>query len=157
MKCPYCGHEEDRVLDSRPAKDGEAIKRRRECVSCGGRFNTFEEIEERRLTVIKKDERREPFERSKILTGMLTACRKRPISVEALEKAVDEIEMHFRNQPEREVRSSDIGEMVIQKLRELDQVAFVRFASVYLEFEDVDQFRQLADALGRKKHRSRGH
>ena len=154
MKCPYCGHQEDKVLDSRSAKDGEAIKRRRECLSCGGRFNTFEEIEERLLTVIKKDESREPFDRTKILRGMRTACEKRPVSAEALEEAADAIEMHFRNQPSREVYSRDIGELVIEALRELDQVAFVRFASVYWQFEDVLQFRELVDALS-KRQRSR--
>ena len=151
MKCPYCGHQEDKVLDSRSAKDGEAIKRRRECTSCGGRFNTFEEIEERQLIVIKKDETREPFERSKILRGMVTACEKRPVSTEALEEAVDSIEMHVRGLPSREVRSREIGEMVIDKLRALDQVAFVRFASVYLEFEDIHQFKEIVNMLARRR------
>jgi len=151
MKCPYCGHQEDKVLDSRSSKDGEAIKRRRECTSCGGRFNTFEEIEERQLIVIKKDETREPFERSKILRGMVTACEKRPVSTEALEEAVDAIEMHFRGLPSREVRSREIGEMVIDKLRALDQVAFVRFASVYLEFEDIHQFKEIVNMLARRR------
>ncbi len=141
------------MLDSRSNKDGESIKRRRECLACGGRFNTFEEIEERQLIVIKKDEAREPFDRSKALRGMLTACEKRPVSVEALEEAVDAIEMHFRNQPTREVRSSEIGEMVIEKLRELDQVAFVRFASVYWQFEDIQQFREIVDVMARKRRR----
>ncbi|MCC6485639.1 MAG: transcriptional regulator NrdR [Armatimonadetes bacterium] len=151
MKCPYCGHQEDRVLDSRSTKEGESIKRRRECLECGARFNTFEEIEERRLQVIKKDESREPFDRGKILRGMITACEKRPVSVEDLEQAVDEIEKHFRNQPTREVRSSDIGEMVIERLRQLDQVAFVRFASVYWQFEDVQQFREIVDRMAARK------
>ncbi len=151
MKCPYCGHLEDRVLDSRSSKEGESIKRRRECLSCGGRFNTFEEIEERRLQVVKKDESRESFDRGKILRGMITACEKRPVSAEALEQAVDEIEMHFRNQATREVRSSEIGEMVIETLRQLDQVAFVRFASVYWQFEDVKQFREIVDRMAARK------
>lgn len=151
MKCPYCGHQEDKVLDSRSAKDGEAIKRRRECTSCGGRFNTFEEIEERQIIVIKKDETREPFERSKILRGMQTACEKRPVSAEALEEAVEAIEMHLRRLPSREVRSRDIGEMVIDRLRALDQVAFVRFASVYWEFEDVHQFKEIVNMLSRRR------
>lgn len=155
MKCPYCGHQEDKVLDSRTSKDGEAIKRRRECIGCGGRFNTFEEIEERQLIVIKKDDTREPFERSKILRGMQTACEKRPVRTEALEEAVDAIEMHFRNQPTREVQSREIGEMVIEKLRALDQVAFVRFASVYWEFEDILQFREIVNMLARRRSASR--
>ena len=147
MKCPYCGHQEDRVLDSRTVKDGESIKRRRECLRCQGRFNTFEEIEERQLVVIKKDQSREPFDRRKILKGMSTACEKRPVSTGDLERAVDEIEMLFRSRPTREVSSREIGELVIEKLRELDQVAFVRFASVYWEFGDVEQFREVVNAL----------
>ena len=153
MKCPYCGHMEDRVLDSRSSKEGESIKRRRECLACSGRFNTFEEIEERRLLVVKKDESREPFDRNKVMRGMITACEKRPVSVESIEQSVDEIEMYFRNQPTREVRSSDIGEMVIEKLRQLDQVAFVRFASVYWQFQDVAQFREIVDTMSRKRSR----
>lgn len=154
MKCPFCGHTEDKVLDSRDHRGGESIKRRRECEKCGGRFNTYEEVEESRLTVIKKDQRREPFSRDKILKGMQTACEKRPVSAEALDEAVESIEMHFRNQPTREVPSSAIGEKVIDALRELDEVAFVRFASVYLQFEDVGQFRQIVDALSmRHRHR----
>ncbi|MEI6915837.1 MAG: transcriptional regulator NrdR [Armatimonadota bacterium] len=153
MKCPYCGHMEDRVLDSRSSKEGESIKRRRECLACSGRFNTFEEIEERRLLVVKKDESREPFDRNKVMRGMITACEKRPVSVESIEQSVEEIEMYFRNQPTREVRSSDIGEMVIEKLRQLDQVAFVRFASVYWQFQDVAQFREIVDTMSRKRSR----
>ncbi|BCW98586.1 MAG: transcriptional repressor NrdR [Armatimonadota bacterium] len=155
MKCPYCGHQEDRVLDSRTVKDGESIKRRRECLRCQGRFNTFEEIEERQLVVIKKDQGREPFDRRKILRGMSTACEKRPVSTEDLERAVDEIEMVFRSRPTREVSSREIGELVIEKLRELDQVAFVRFASVYWEFEDVEQFKEVVNALSSRRSRSR--
>ncbi len=143
------------MLDSRTVKDGESIKRRRECLRCQGRFNTFEEIEERQLVVIKKDEGREPFDRRKILKGMSTACEKRPVSTESLERAVDEIEMHFRSRPTREVRSREIGELVIEKLRELDQVAFVRFASVYWEFEDVEQFKEVVNALSSRRSRSR--
>lgn len=154
MRCPYCGHQEDRVLDSRSVNDGESIKRRRECLSCGGRFNTFEDIEERQLVVIKKDDTREPFDRRKILRGMQTACEKRPVSTEALEEAADEIEMHFRRQPSREVQSSDIGALVIEKLRSLDQVAFVRFASVYMQFQDIAQFRQLVDTLAHRDKRA---
>ena len=156
MRCPYCGHQEDKVLDSRSYREGEAIKRRRECLECGGRFNTLEEIEERQLVVLKKDDSREPFDRTKILRGMQIACEKRPVSTEDIEDAVDAIEMAFRNQPSREVRSREIGEMVIEKLRSLDQVAFVRFASVYWQFENVDQFSELVEALGRKRPRRDG-
>ncbi len=148
MKCPYCGHNDDKVLDSRAVREGEGIRRRRECLACARRFTTYEEIEEMRLTVVKRDERREPFDRSKILKGMLTACEKRPVSVAQLENAADEIERALYNRGEKEVRSVEIGEMVIERLRELDQVAYVRFASVYRKFEDVTQFKELVDILG---------
>lgn len=148
MKCPYCGHNDDKVLDSRAVREGEGIRRRRECLACARRFTTYEEIEEMRLTVVKRDESREPFDRSKILKGMLTACEKRPVSVAQLENAVDEIERALYNRGEKEVRSVEIGEMVIERLRELDQVAYVRFASVYRKFEDVTQFKELVDILG---------
>ena len=147
MKCPYCGHKDDKVLDSRSIREGEGIRRRRECLACGRRFTTHEEIEEMRLVVVKKDQRREPFDRSKILKGMLTACEKRPVSVAQLESAVDEIERALYNRGDKEVDSSEIGDMVIEKLRRLDQVAYVRFASVYRQFEDVTQFKELVDVL----------
>lgn len=147
MKCPYCGHKDDKVLDSRSIREGEGVRRRRECLACGRRFTTYEEIEEMRLVVVKKDERREPFDRSKVLKGMLTACEKRPVSVAQLESAVDEIERALYNRGDKEVRSAEIGDMVIQKLRRLDQVAYVRFASVYRQFEDVTQFKELVDVL----------
>jgi transcriptional repressor NrdR len=147
MKCPYCGHKDDKVLDSRSVREGEGVRRRRECLACARRFTTYEEIEEVRLTVVKKDERREPFDRSKILKGMLTACEKRPVSVAQLEAAVDEIERALYNRGEKEVRSVEIGDMVIEKLKRLDQVAYIRFASVYRQFEDVTQFRELIEVL----------
>jgi len=147
MKCPYCGHKDDKVLDSRSIREGEGVRRRRECLACGRRFTTYEEIEEMRLVVVKKDERREPFDRSKVLKGMLTACEKRPVSVAQLESAVDEIERALYNRGDKEVRSVEIGDMVIEKLRRLDQVAYVRFASVYRQFEDVTQFKELVDVL----------
>jgi len=147
MKCPYCGHKDDKVLDSRSVREGEGIRRRRECLECGRRFTTYEEIEEMRLVVVKKDERREPFDRSKILKGMLTACEKRPVSVAQLEQAADQIERSIYNRGDKEVRSTEIGEMVIEKLRGLDQVAYIRFASVYRQFEDVTQFKELVDIL----------
>lgn len=147
MKCPYCGHKDDKVLDSRSVREGEGVRRRRECLACARRFTTYEEIEELRLTVVKKDERREPFDRSKILKGMLTACEKRPVSVAQLEAAVDEIERALYNAGRKEIRSVEIGDMVIEKLKRLDQVAYIRFASVYRQFEDVTQFKELVDVL----------
>ena len=151
MKCPYCGHKDDKVLDSRSIREGEGIRRRRECLACGRRFTTYEQIEEMRLMVVKKDERREPFDRSKILKGMVTACEKRPVSVAQLEAAVDEIERALYNRGDKEVRSAEIGDMVIEKLRRLDRVAYVRFASVYRQFEDVTQFKELVDVLDRDR------
>jgi transcriptional repressor NrdR len=145
MKCPYCGHKDDKVLDSRSTREGEGIRRRRECLGCARRFTTYEEIEEMRLTVVKKDQSREPFDRSKIFKGMLTACEKRPVSVAQLEAAVDDIERALYNRGDKEVRSVEIGDMVIEKLRRLDQVAYIRFASVYRQFEDVTQFQELVD------------
>ena len=147
MKCPYCGHNDDKVLDSRSMRDGEGIRRRRECLECARRFTTYEEIEEMRLMVAKRDLRREPFDRSKILRGMLTACEKRPVSLAQLEQAVEEIERALNNRGEREVSSTDIGEMVISKLHDLDKVAYIRFASVYRQFEDVTQFKELVEVL----------
>lgn len=147
MKCPYCGHIDDKVLDSRAVRDGEGIRRRRECLECARRFTTYEEIEEMRLMVVKRDLRREPFDRSKILKGMLTACEKRPVSVAQLDQAVEEIERVLNNRGDREVNSTDIGEMVIDKLRQLDKVAYIRFASVYRQFEDVTQFKELVEVL----------
>lgn len=147
MKCPYCGHNDDKVLDSRAVREGEGIRRRRECLGCDRRFTTYEEIEEMRLMVVKKDLRREPFDRSKILKGMVTACEKRPVSAAQLDDAVEEIERALNNRGDREVNSTDIGEMVIDKLRQLDKVAYIRFASVYRQFEDVTQFKELVEVL----------
>ncbi len=149
MRCPYCGSEEDHVVDSRPTQEGKAIRRRRECLQCGRRFTTFERYEERPLMVIKKDGRREPFDRNKVLQGMVIACRKRPISMEVLEKAVDEIEQEIHNRAETEISSVEIGRMVMQKLLEIDSVAYVRFASVYEEFQDPQQFNRVVQMLMR--------
>jgi transcriptional repressor NrdR len=154
MKCPYCGHKDDKVLDSRSVREGAGIRRRRECLVCARRFTTYEEIEELRLVVVKKDERREPFDRSKIRRGMITACEKRPVSVAQLEAAVDEIERALYNKGDKEVRSSEIGDMVIEKLRQLDQVAYVRFASVYRRFEDATQFKELVDVLSTERSKA---
>jgi len=150
MKCPYCGHKDDKVLDSRSTREGEGIRRRRECLGCSRRFTTYEEIEEMRLIVVKKDQSREPFDRSKILKGMLTACEKRPVSVGQLESAVDDIERALYNRGDKEVRSVEIGDMVIERLQRLDQVAYIRFASVYRQFEDVTQFKELVDVLDKQ-------
>lgn len=147
MRCPYCQHQEDRVLDSRAIRDGEAIKRRRECLACGRRFTTYEQIEERRVQVVKKDGRREPFDRQKILRGLELACRKRPVSTETLEEVIDEIERSLYDRGEREVQAADIGELVSQALHGLDPVAYVRFASVYQDFQDLTHFHELLDRL----------
>lgn len=154
MKCPYCGHQEDRVLDSRSVRDGESVKRRRECLRCGRRFTTYETIEEMEVMVVKKDQRREPFERAKVFKGMKAACEKRPVSMETLESVADEIERTIYNSGIREVSSAEIGEMVIEALRKIDQVAYVRFASVYRQFEDVTQFKEIVDVLGGRKRSS---
>ncbi|MEN3002638.1 MAG: transcriptional regulator NrdR [Armatimonadota bacterium] len=149
MRCPYCGSGEDHVVDSRPTQEGRAIRRRRECLQCGRRFTTFERYEERPLMVIKKDGRREPFDRNKVLQGMVIACRKRPVSMDTLEKAVDEIEHEIHNRMEPEISSVEIGRMVMQKLLEIDPVAYVRFASVYEEFQDPQQFNRVVQMLMR--------
>ncbi len=152
MKCPYCGYEESKVVDSRPADEGESIRRRRECLSCGKRFTTYENVESLPLVVIKRDGRRETFDRNKMLNGMLKACEKRPISLSDLDKCVDEIEMTIQNTLKREISTIDIGELVMNHLRELDEVAYVRFASVYRQFKDINSFmRELNKLLGDQK------
>jgi len=140
MKCPFCGHQEDKVVDSRASADGRSIRRRRECLGCGKRFTTYEHVEEQPLMVIKKDGRREPFDRHKVLAGLVKACEKRPVGMEDLERLVDELERELSRQFEREVPSREIGERVMRQLHALDPVAYVRFASVYREFKDVEQF-----------------
>ena len=152
MKCPYCGHIEDKVIDSRGASDNEVIRRRRECLKCGKRFTTYEHLEAQPLMVVKKDDRREPFERQKLLAGVVKACEKRPVSMERLEQLVDELERELSQQFEREVSSREIGERVMKRLHSLDPVAYVRFASVYREFKDVAQFmRELKEILALKE------
>ena len=148
MKCPYCGHQDDKVLESRATREGEAIRRRRECLGCGRRFSTFEECEELRVMVVKRDGRREPFDRTKALRGMMVACEKRPVPMEILESAVDTIERAVYDKGDMEIASSDIGEMVADELHKIDMVAYVRFASVYRQFEDVGQFKEIVDDLG---------
>ena len=151
MKCPFCGHQEDKVVDSRASADGVSIRRRRECLGCAKRFTTYEHVEEQPLMIIKKDGRREPFDRHKLLAGLVKACEKRPVSMDELERLVDELERDLSQQFEREVSSREIGERVMKKLHALDPVAYVRFASVYREFKDVEQFmRELKDLLALK-------
>ena len=142
MKCPFCRNEEDKVVDSRSSGEGYLIRRRRECLKCGRRFTTYERVEEVPLMVIKKDGRREPFDRKKLLSGIMKACEKRPIGMDLLEGTVDEIERVLEKKFEKEVGSSQIGELVMKKLHKLDDVAYVRFASVYRQFKDVAQFME---------------
>ena len=140
MKCPYCGKDDTRVIDSRPVEENNSIRRRRVCDSCKRRFTTYEKIETIPLVVIKKDNIREPYDRSKIEGGILRACHKRPVSVNQIKQAVDEIEVEIFNREEKEISSGEIGELVMSKIHELDPVAYVRFASVYREFKDVETF-----------------
>ena len=140
LRCPFCQHMEDRVIDSRLSKDGDMIRRRRECANCQRRFTTYERVEETLPLVVKKDGRREAFDRSKILSGLQKACEKRPISVTVLEKLVDRIEQRLQDSGEREVHSREIGEQIMEELQKLDEVAYVRFASVYRSFRDVNEF-----------------
>jgi transcriptional repressor NrdR len=140
VRCPYCGHDEDKVIDSRPAEEGAAIRRRRECLNCGNRFTTYEKIETLPLMVIKKDGSRQPFNRDKLIAGILKSCEKRPVSTEQVETLVDSIENRYQNNLKREVSSREIGECVMKGLKEIDEVAYVRFASVYRQFKDVSSF-----------------
>lgn len=151
MKCPFCGFEESKVIDSRPTDEGEKIRRRRECIKCAKRFTTYEIIETVPIVVVKKDKTREVFDRSKLIKGMLTACEKRPVSMDMIEKAVSEIETTLQNSLDREVTSVHIGELVMDKLKGIDQVAYVRFASVYKQFKDVNAFmEELSSFLDKK-------
>ncbi len=140
MKCPYCGFDESKVIDSRPTDEGERIRRRRECLNCGKRFTTYEIIESVPVVVIKKDKSREPFDRNKLLNGMMRACEKRPVSIDTLEKIIDEIENLLQNSLDREVPSHMIGTYAMEKLKGVDEVAYVRFASVYRQFKDINTF-----------------
>ena len=151
MKCPFCGANEDKVIDSREASDAMAIRRRRECVKCQRRFTTYERLEESPLSVVKRDGRREPFDRKKILTGIVKACEKRPIPMDRIEALVDEIEREIGKEFEREVSSVDVGERVMRRLHALDEVAYVRFASVYRSFKDLNEFmKELREILDTK-------
>lgn len=151
MKCPFCDFMDNKVIDSRLSKDGDVIRRRRECIDCGRRFTTYERVEEMLPLVVKKDGRREPFDRNKILTGIKKACEKRPISITVIEKMVDSIEAAFTDVGEREVKSTEIGEKVMENLHKLDEVAYVRFASVYRSFRDINEFmNELKDLLDKR-------
>ncbi len=157
MKCPFCSHLEDKVVDSRSAQEGIAIRRRRECLQCGRRFTTYEHVEDVPFMVVKKDGRREPFDRSKLLAGLVKACEKRPVSLERIEGVVDGIERALQNNLDKEVSSSQIGEMVMQQLHEIDEVAYVRFASVYRQFKDINQFMgELKGLLDKEARQTEG-
>lgn len=154
MKCPFCAHLEDKVVDSRESKDGDSIRRRRECIECGRRFTSYERIDEIPYMVVKKDGKREGFDRNKIMAGLLRACEKRPISAPQLEAIVDSVEKYVQESLDRERPTSDIGKIIMQRLKELDKVAYVRFASVYLEFEDVSEFMNELKDLVRAREKS---
>ena len=151
MKCPFCGCEESKVIDSRPTDEGERIRRRRECITCAKRFTTYEIIESVPVIVVKKDKSREVFDRNKLFNGMLRACEKRPVSLDSIESAVNEIEATLQNSLDREVTSVHIGELAMDKLKDLDEVAYVRFASVYRQFKDINTFMDELAKLLREK------
>ena len=150
MKCPFCGFEESKVVDLRPTDEGARIRRRRECLKCEKRFTTYEIIETLPIIVIKKDSSRQQFDRDKLVNGLLRACEKRPVSIQTIEKAVDDIEMQLQNSLDREVKSEKIGELAMEKLKEIDEVAYVRFASVYRRFQDVSTFMEELNTLLKK-------
>ena len=147
MNCPYCGYTESKVIDSRPADEGASIRRRRECLSCGKRFTTYETVESLPMVVVKKDGSRQSFDRRKVLGGMIRACEKRPVPLAELEKIAAEIEQDLQNSMEREISTTAIGEKVMDRLRTVDQVAYVRFASVYRQFKDIDTFMEEVSKL----------
>ena len=152
MKCPFCGKLEEKVIDSREAPDGGSVRRRRECSACNRRFTTYERLEESPLLVVKRDGRREPFDRKKVLSGVLKACEKRPVPAEKMEQLVNDVEREVLHEFEREVPSVEIGERLMRRLHDLDEVAYVRFASVYRSFKDINQFmRELKDLLNKKQ------
>ena len=151
MKCPFCGYSESKVIDSRPTDEGERIRRRRECMNCAKRFTTYEIIESVPIIVVKKDKSREAFDRNKLLGGMMRACEKRQVTIETLEKAVDEIEANLQNSLDREVTSIHIGELAMDKLKDIDEVAYVRFASVYRHFRDINAFMDELSTLLKTK------
>ncbi len=142
MKCPFCSYFESKVIDSRPTDEGQAIRRRRECIKCGKRFTTYEKIEEIPMIVVKKGGNRQSYDRNKLLNGIIRACEKRPVSVDTIERIVDDIERTLSNSLEKEVTSKEIGEMVMSSLKDIDEVAYVRFASVYRQFKDLNSFME---------------
>jgi transcriptional repressor NrdR len=152
MKCPYCGHLRDKVVDSRESKEGEAIRRRRECLSCARRFTSYERIDEIAYMVIKKDGTRERFERQKLIAGLLKACEKRPVSIAAIEAVADKAEALLQERPDKEIGTEEVGALVMDELKRLDKVAYVRFASVYRHFRDIGEFMsELKDLLATKE------
>jgi transcriptional repressor NrdR len=151
MRCPYCSATEDKVVDTRPSEDEQMIRRRRECIGCGRRFTTYERIDEELPMVVKKDSRREPYDRRKLLGGIHKACDKRPVSAERIELMVDEVERHLRELAEKEIPSSKLGDAVLSRLREIDDVAYLRFASVYLPFKNVSEILDEVQRLIRSK------
>jgi len=156
MKCPYCAKINNKVIDSRSSKDGRVIRRRRECLECNRRFTTYEKLEDVLPMVIKKDGRREPFSRDKIVAGICKACQKRPISMSKIEEFVDSLELYFQEQEKKEIENSKIGEMIMEKLKDWDEVAYVRFASVYRQFRDINEFMaELEEMLKSRKEESK--
>jgi transcriptional repressor NrdR len=153
VKCPFCNHLQDKVVDSRESKEGDAIRRRRECLSCERRYTTYERIDEVPYMVIKKDGRREKFDRQKVLTGLLKACEKRPVSMARLAELVDQVESRVSDSPDREIPATAVGEFLMESLRELDKIAYVRFASVYRDFQDEEAFFDELKAMMRQKDR----
>lgn len=152
MKCPFCGHLESKVVDSRPTDEGSTIRRRRECMECKQRFTSYERIEEMPIMVIKKDGNRQLFDRNKILNGIIKSCEKRPVSIDSIEKAVDNIEDRLNKMLTKEIPSTEVGELVMDELKKLDEVAYIRFASVYRQFKDVESFfKELEDLIHNKK------
>ena len=151
MKCPYCGHLQDKVVDSRESREGEVIRRRRECLECGRRFTSYDRVDEIPYMVVKKDGRRERFDRQKLIAGLLKACEKRPVRVNALEAVADRVESALQERPDKEISTTEIGQHVMQELRQLDKVAYVRFASVYRHFRDIGEFMTELEDLIKSK------
>ena len=151
MKCPYCGHLQDQVVDSRESREGEVIRRRRECLECGRRFTSYERVDEIPYMVVKKDGRRERFDRQKLIAGLLKACEKRPVRVNALEAVADRVEAALQERPDKEISTTEIGQHVMAELRQLDKVAYVRFASVYRHFRDIGEFMTELEDLIKSK------
>ncbi len=151
MHCPFCGHIEDKVVDSRESREGDSIRRRRECLSCARRFTSYERVEEVPLVILKKDGRREPFDRQKLMKGLLLACQKRPVSLARIEQLVGDLQSRLMERPDREIRSRELGELIMDELKGLDQVAYVRFASVYRDFKDLPDFVKAFEDLVHKE------